>query len=86
VKKILSVSMILLTLFSIHSICKAAAIRGSVMEIHYGAGRAAGAEQVTVTPSVDAGNARIAKQRSKIENEDDERLALHGAKHIPKDL
>jgi hypothetical protein len=41
------------------------------MEIHYGAGRAAGAEQVTVTPSVE-GNARIAKQRSKIENEDDD--------------
>ena len=49
VKKILSVSMILLALFSIPPICKAATIRGSVMEIHYGAGRAAGAEQVTVT-------------------------------------
>ena len=49
VKKILSISMILLALFSIPPICKAATIRGSVMEIHYGAGRAAGAEQVTVT-------------------------------------
>jgi hypothetical protein len=39
VKKILSVSMILLALFSIPSICKAATIRGSVMEIHSGAGR-----------------------------------------------
>jgi hypothetical protein len=49
VKKILSVSMILLALFSISSICKAASIRGSVMEIHSGAGRAAAASQVTVT-------------------------------------
>jgi hypothetical protein len=49
VKKILSVSMILLTLFSIHSICKAATIRGSVKEIHYGAGKASAADQVTVT-------------------------------------
>ena len=49
VKKILSISIILLALFSIPSICKAATIRGSVMEIHSGAGRAAGAEQVTVT-------------------------------------
>jgi hypothetical protein len=49
VKKILSVSMILLALFTIPPICKAATIRGSVMEIHYGAGRAAGAERVTVT-------------------------------------
>ena len=49
VKKILSVSMILLALFSIPSICKAATIRGSVMEIHSGAGRASPATQVTVT-------------------------------------
>jgi hypothetical protein len=49
VKKILSVSMILLALFSIPPISKATTIRGSVMEIHYGAGRAAGAEHVTVT-------------------------------------
>ena len=49
VKKILSVSMILLTLFSIPSICEAATIRGSVMEIHSGAGRASPATQVTVT-------------------------------------
>jgi hypothetical protein len=41
--------MILLALFSIHSISKAATIRGSVMEIHYGAGRAAAANQITVT-------------------------------------
>ena len=41
--------MILVALFSIPPICKAATIRGSVMEIHYGAGRAAPAEQVTVT-------------------------------------
>ena len=39
--------MILLALFSIHSISKAATIRGSVMEIHYGAGRAAAANQIT---------------------------------------
>jgi hypothetical protein len=49
VKKILSVSMILLTLFSIPAICQAATIRGSVMEIHTGAGRASPATQVTVT-------------------------------------
>ena len=49
VKKILSVSMILLALLSIPSICKAATIRGSVMEIHSGAGRASPATQVTVT-------------------------------------
>ena len=49
VKKILSVPMILLALFSIHSICKAATIRGSVKEIHSGAGRASAANQVTVT-------------------------------------
>jgi hypothetical protein len=49
VKKILSVSVILLALFSIPSIGESATIRGSVMEIHSGAGRAAGAEQVTVT-------------------------------------
>ena len=49
VKKILSVCMILLALFSIPSICKAATIRGSVMEIHSGAGRAAAANGVTVT-------------------------------------
>jgi AbrB family looped-hinge helix DNA binding protein len=49
VKKILSVSIILLALFSIHSICKAATISGSVKEIHSGAGRAGAAEQVTVT-------------------------------------
>ena len=49
VKKILPVSMILLALFSIPSNCEAATIRGSVMEIHSSAGRAAGAEQVTVT-------------------------------------
>jgi hypothetical protein len=49
VKKILSVSMILLTFISILSICKAATIRGSVMEIHTGAGRASAANQVTVT-------------------------------------
>jgi hypothetical protein len=42
-------SMILLALFSIPPISKATTIRGSVMEIHYGAGRAAGAEHVTVT-------------------------------------
>jgi hypothetical protein len=41
--------MILLALFSIHSICKAATIRGSVMEIHSGAGKASPANQVTVT-------------------------------------
>ena len=41
--------MILLALFSIPSICKAATIRGSVMEIHSGAGRAFAATQVTVT-------------------------------------
>ncbi len=49
VKKILSVSMILLALFSIPSISKAATIRGSVTEIHSGAGRASAANQVTVT-------------------------------------
>jgi hypothetical protein len=49
VKKILSVSMILLALLTIPPICQAATIRGNVMEIHYGAGRAAGAEQVAVT-------------------------------------
>jgi|ERR1700733_2991266 hypothetical protein len=49
VKKILSVSMILLVLFAISSICRAATIRGRVMEIHSGAGRAAAASQVTVT-------------------------------------
>jgi hypothetical protein len=41
--------MILLVLFSIPSICKAATIRGSVMEIHSGAGKASVANQVTVT-------------------------------------
>jgi len=41
--------MILLALFSIPSICKAATIRGRVMEIHSGAGRASPADQVTVT-------------------------------------
>ena len=41
--------MILLALFSISSICKAANIHGSVVEIHSGAGRAGAAEQVTVT-------------------------------------
>jgi hypothetical protein len=49
VKKALSVPIILLALFSIHSICKAATIRGSVNEIHSGAGRASAANQVTVT-------------------------------------
>jgi hypothetical protein len=49
VKKIISVSMILLALFSIHSICKAATIRGSVKEIHSGAGKASAANQVTIT-------------------------------------
>ena len=49
VKKILSVSMILFAFFSISSVCKAATIHGRVMEIHSGAGRAAGASQVTVT-------------------------------------
>jgi hypothetical protein len=49
VKKILSISMILLALFSISSICKAATIRGRVMEIHSGAGKASAANQVTVT-------------------------------------
>ena len=49
VKKILSVSMIVLVLFSTPSICEAATIRGSVMEIHSGAGRASAANQVTVT-------------------------------------
>jgi hypothetical protein len=39
VKKILSVSVILLALFSIPSICESATIRESVMEIHSGAGR-----------------------------------------------
>ena len=48
-KKILPALMIPLALFSIHSIGKAATIRGSVMEIHSGAGRAAAANQVTVT-------------------------------------
>lgn len=48
-EKTLSVSMILLAFFSIPSICKAAIIRGSVMEIHSGAGRASPATQVTVT-------------------------------------
>ena len=47
VKKILLASVILLALFLIPS--KAATIRGSVMEIHTGAGRAAPATQVTVT-------------------------------------
>jgi len=41
--------MILLAFFAITSICKAATIRGRVMEIHSGAGRAAPASQVTVT-------------------------------------
>ena len=49
VKKFLSVSMILVALFSIPSIGKAATIRGSVMEIHSGAGKASPANQVTVT-------------------------------------
>jgi hypothetical protein len=49
VKKIFLAPVILLALFSIHSICKAATIRGSVKEIHSGAGRAAAANQVTVT-------------------------------------
>ena len=48
-EKDLSVSIILLALFSIPSICKAATIRGSVMEIHSCAGRASPATQVTVT-------------------------------------
>ena len=48
-KKVLSVSTILLTLFSIHSICEASVIRGSVEEIHSGAGKASPANQVTVT-------------------------------------
>jgi len=41
--------MIMLALFSIHSICKSATIRGSVKEIHSGAGKASAANQVTVT-------------------------------------
>src|SRR5580704_15201770 len=41
--------MILLALFSIPSICKAAIVRGGVMEIHSGAGKASPATQVTVT-------------------------------------
>jgi len=41
--------MILLTLSSIHSICKGATLRGSVMESHFGAGRASAANEVTVT-------------------------------------
>jgi hypothetical protein len=49
VKKVLSVTVILLAFFSIHSISKAATIRGSVMEIHSGAGKASPANQVTVT-------------------------------------
>jgi hypothetical protein len=49
VQKILSVLMIMLALFSIHSICKSATIRGSVEEIHSGAGKASAANQVTVT-------------------------------------
>ena len=49
VKKILSVAMILLALLVVSSIGKAATIRGRVMEIHSGAGRAAPASQVTVT-------------------------------------
>ena len=49
VKKILSISVIPLALFSIPSICEAATIRGSVKEIHSGAGRASAANQVTVT-------------------------------------
>ena len=49
VKKILSVFMSLLALFSIPSICKAATIGGSVMEIHSGAARASAENQVTVT-------------------------------------
>jgi hypothetical protein len=49
VKKIPSVSMILLALFSLHSVCRAATIRGSVKEIHSGAARASAANQVTVT-------------------------------------
>jgi hypothetical protein len=48
VKTILSV-LVLLLLFAIHSICQAATIRGSVMEIHSGAARASAANQVTVT-------------------------------------
>jgi len=48
-EKILSVSMVLLEIFSIPSICKAAIVRGGVMEIHSGAGRASPATQVTVT-------------------------------------
>jgi hypothetical protein len=49
VKKILLVPMILLALLSIQSICEAATIRGSVKEIHSGAGKASAANQVTVT-------------------------------------
>jgi hypothetical protein len=49
VKKILSGSIFLLAFFSISSICKATTIRGSVVEIHTGAGRASAANQVTVT-------------------------------------
>jgi hypothetical protein len=49
VKTIVSVSMILVALFSIHSICQAATIRGSVKEIHSGAGKASAANEVTVT-------------------------------------
>jgi hypothetical protein len=46
VKKILSVS---LALFAIHSVGQSATIRGSVKEIHSGAGKASPANQVTVT-------------------------------------
>jgi hypothetical protein len=49
VKRILSILTISLVLFAIHSICQAATIHGSVMEIHSGAARASAANLVTVT-------------------------------------
>lgn len=49
VKTILLGFMILLALFSGSILCEAGTIRGRVMEIHNGAGRAAPANQVTVT-------------------------------------
>ncbi|HYY31775.1 MAG TPA: hypothetical protein VE860_27770 [Chthoniobacterales bacterium] len=47
--RLLPVCLALGALFSIHSICKSATIRGSVNEIHSGAGKASAANQVTVT-------------------------------------
>jgi hypothetical protein len=47
--RFLCILSIMLGLFAVSSVSSAGTIRGSVMEIHYGAARASAANQVTVT-------------------------------------